>query len=241
MKSSLKTMAFGLLLAAAPMAAQNNTETFPLTQTVVANPGLYALTPLAYQFADFNDKIDAKTMHTHYAKHYVAYTNNLNKILADKNISQNNIEQLILSLDPKDAPLRNNAGGYYNHSLYFQAFSKTPNQDISPAFAAAMQRDFGGFDKFLEQFQQAGATFFGSGWVWLVLDEQQKLKIITTINQDSPQMQHLNPKHQPLLALDVWEHAYYLKYLNKKADYIKAFMQVLDWQSLSKTYQQKLK
>ena len=208
---------------------------------VTANDGAFKIKTLKHNYDAFSKYIDAKTMYVHFSKHYVGYLNNLNKAVEGKPQANMTIEQLLKTLDTSNAMLRNNAGGYYNHNLYFELM--TPNSTGKPSgkLADAINRDFGSFENFKKQFSDAGAKQFGSGWAWLVSDSSGKLKVGSTANQDNPLMPGMSISVNPILAMDVWEHAYYLKYQNKRADYIDAFFNVIDWNRVSEYYEKAMK
>ena len=209
---------------------------------VTANDGAFKIKTLKHNYDAFSKYIDAKTMYVHFSKHYVGYLNNLNKAVEGKKPQANmTIEQVLKTLDTSNAMLRNNAGGYYNHNLYFELM--TPNSTGKPSgkLADAINRDFGSFENFKKQFSDAGAKQFGSGWAWLVSDSSGKLKVGSTANQDNPLMPGMSISGSPILAMDVWEHAYYLKYQNKRADYIDAFFNVIDWNVVSDYYEKAMK
>ena len=208
---------------------------------VTANDGAFKIKTLKHNYDAFSKYIDAKTMYVHFSKHYVGYLNNLNKAVEGKPQANMTIEQLLKTLDTSNAMLRNNAGGYYNHNLYFELM--TPNSTGKPSgkLADAINRDFGSFENFKKQFSDAGAKQFGSGWAWLVTDASGKLKVGSTANQDNPLMPGMSISGNPILAMDVWEHAYYLKYQNKRADYIDAFFNVIDWNVVSDYYEKAMK
>ena len=208
---------------------------------VTANDGAFKIKTLKHNYDAFSKYIDAKTMYVHFSKHYVGYLNNLNKAVEGKPQANMTIEQLLKTLDTSNAMLRNNAGGYYNHNLYFELM--TPNSTGKPSgkLADAINRDFGSFENFKKQFSDAGAKQFGSGWAWLVSDSSGKLKVGSTANQDNPLMPGMSISGNPILAMDVWEHAYYLKYQNKRADYIDAFFNVIDWNVASDYYEKAMK
>ena len=208
---------------------------------VTANDGAFKIKTLKHNYDAFSKYIDAKTMYVHFSKHYVGYLNNLNKAVEGKPQANMTIEQLLKTLDTSNAMLRNNAGGYYNHNLYFELM--TPNATGKPSgkLADAINRDFGSFENFKKQFSDAGAKQFGSGWAWLVTDSSGKLKVGSTANQDNPLMPGMSISGNPILAMDVWEHAYYLKYQNKRADYIEAFFNVIDWNVASDYYEKAMK
>ena len=208
---------------------------------VTANDGAFKIKTLKHNYDAFSKYIDAKTMYVHFSKHYVGYLNNLNKAVEGKPQANMTIEQLLKTLDTSNAMLRNNAGGYYNHNLYFELM--TPNSTGKPSgkLADAINRDFGSFENFKKQFSDAGTKQFGSGWAWLVSDSSGKLKVGSTANQDNPLMPGMSISGNPILAMDVWEHAYYLKYQNKRADYIDAFFNVIDWNVVSDYYEKAMK
>lgn len=208
---------------------------------VTANDGAFKIKTLKHSYDAFTKYIDAKTMYVHFSKHYVGYLNNLNKAVEGKPQANMTIEQLLKTLDTSNAMLRNNAGGYYNHNLYFELM--TPNATGKPSgkLADAINRDFGSFENFKKQFSDAGAKQFGSGWAWLVTDSSGKLKVGSTANQDNPLMPGMSISGNPILAMDVWEHAYYLKYQNKRVDYIDAFFNVIDWNVVSDYYEKAMK
>jgi superoxide dismutase, Fe-Mn family len=197
-------------------------------QAPAAPSGPFKLPPLPYPLDALEPHIDAKTMEIHHGRHHQAYVTNLNKAVAgNADLSKTSLEELIRHLE--DVPeavrtaVRNNGGGHYNHSLFWQTLKRGGGQPKG-ALAQALNKSFGSFDKFKEEFSGAAMKVFGSGWAWLLLEEKE-LKIVSTPNQDTP----LSHSKQPLLGLDVWEHAYYLQYQNKRADYIAAFFNVINW------------
>ena len=194
------------------------------------------LPKLNYEYKDLEPFVDAKTMQIHHSKHHQGYINKLNKALeSNADAQQLSLRELLLkkdSFDPAIAKaIQNHAGGHYNHCLFFDIMSPQPGQ-MSQELKEQVQKDFGSHDNMVEEFFNAAATVFGSGWAWLVKDAEGSLSIAKTANQDSP----LSGSHTPIMGIDVWEHAYYLKYQNLRPDYIKAFMQVLDWAKVSKNY-----
>jgi superoxide dismutase [Mn] len=175
-------------------------------------------------------------MYIHFSKHYVGYINNLNKAVAGRPETQKPIGELIRTLDINNAALRNNAGGYYNHTMYFDIISPKGGGQPTGKLAAAINRDFGSFEAFKKVFAEAGAKRFGSGWVWLVV-KNGKLAVVSTANQDCPLMAGLEVSGTPILAMDVWEHAYYLKHQNKRSDYTTNFFNVIDWENVGRRYE----
>lgn len=211
-------------------------EDFGKPSDVKANEGAFKIVPLKYDYNAVDSYIDAKTMFVHFSKHYVGYLNNLNKAVEGKDIAKLNIEQLLMTIDMENAALRNNAGGYYNHNLYFDVISANGGGQPKGALAEAINRDFGNFDNFKKQFAEAGAKRFGSGWAWLVVNAEGKLQVGSTANQDNPLMPEMSISGVPVLGMDVWEHAYYLKYQNKRADYVTNFFNVINWDRVSELY-----
>jgi Fe-Mn family superoxide dismutase len=199
---------------------------------------LFELSPLPYTFNAVEPAIDGLTMEIHHDKHHATYVANLNKALESQpELQGKSLEALLSDLNaiPEAArtAIRNNGGGHANHSLYWEIL--TPGGSKSPvgSLEKALLAGFGSLDKFTEQLSNAGLTRFGSGWAWLAMDAGKKLKVYSTANQDSP----LSLGDKPLLAMDVWEHAYYLKYQNRRADYIKAFMGVVNWDVVSTCFE----
>ena len=197
---------------------------------------MFTLPKLNYEYKDLEPFVDAETMRIHHSKHHQGYINKSNKALeSNPDAQQLSLKELLLKKDSFDPDLaraiQNNAGGHYNHSLFFDIMSPKPGQ-MSQELKDQIQKDFGSHDNMIEEFFNAAATVFGSGWAWLVKDSAGSLSIAKTINQDTP----LSESHTPIMCIDVWEHAYYLKYQNLRPDYIKAFLQVLDWAKVSKNY-----
>lgn len=195
----------------------------------------FKLPDLPYAYNALEPYIDEKTMKIHHSAHHQAYTNGLNDAIAGTAMENAKIEEILGKLDPENKPVRNNGGGYYNHVMYWETmtpeFGGQPEGDLMKHIADA----FGSFDNFKEMFSKAGMTRFGSGWAWLVFDKGS-LKIGSTPNQDNPLMPFAESKGFPLLGMDVWEHAYYLKHQNKRADYIKDFFQVVNWEEVIRRY-----
>ncbi|MCO7255045.1 MULTISPECIES: superoxide dismutase [Mn] [Dickeya] len=201
----------------------------------------YSLPSLPYAYDALEPHFDAQTMEIHHSKHHQAYVNNANAALESlPEFASLSAEELITKLDQlpadKKGPLRNNAGGHANHSLFWKGLKL--GTTLEGELKAAIERDFGSVDEFKTKFEQAAATRFGSGWAWLVLKDDGKLAVVSTANQDSPLMGEAisGASGYPLIALDVWEHAYYLKYQNRRPDYIKAFWNVVNWDEAAKRF-----
>ncbi len=200
----------------------------------------YTLPKLPYAYDALEPNIDAQTMEIHYTKHHQTYIDKLNDAVKDTEHADAPIEQLIADIDalPEKlrAPVRNNGGGHANHSLFWTVMSPDGGGEPVGDVAKHIDSDLGGFDKFKEAFTQAAITRFGSGWAWLSTDESGTLKVENSANQDNPLMKGIGSGNTPILGLDVWEHAYYLKYQNKRPDYIAAFYKVIDWNEVERRY-----
>lgn len=197
----------------------------------------YKLPRLNYAYADLEPYIDSATMYIHYNNHHAAYTNNLNAALNKyPELLKKDLIEIFQNLEelPSDIQLsvRNNGGGYYNHLLFWELLTPPAKSKITPAVQKALVSGFGSVEKFKEEFEKAATSRFGSGWAWLIKDASGKLKVISTSNQDNPWMSCVQTKGKPILALDVWEHAYYLKYRSKRADYVKSFWKVVNWEKV---------
>jgi len=198
----------------------------------------YELPPLPYPKDALEPHIDAQTMEIHHDKHHAAYVNTVNKAIAGKpELEKKTVEELISNLDavPADirAVVRNHGGGHANHSLFWKIMAPKAGGAPTGKLAEDIKAAFGGFDAFKEKFEAAGAGRFGSGWAWLIVNKAGKLEITSTANQDNPLMEGL----KPVFGCDVWEHAYYLKYQNRRPDYLKAWWNVVNWAEVDKCYQ----
>lgn len=203
---------------------------------VKADEGSFQLAKLGYAYDALAPNIDAKTMEIHYSKHYLKYTNELNKAIKGTPLETKTIEEILGTLDMENKAVRNNGGGYYNHTFFWEVMGPKAGGEPKGALAEAIKKDFGSFENFKTQFSEAATKQFGSGWAWLVLDKTGKLAIGSTPNQDNPLMPNVGISGKPVLALDVWEHAYYLNYQNKRPDYITAFFNVINWDTVGKKY-----
>ncbi|WP_186755919.1 superoxide dismutase [Echinicola salinicaeni] len=195
----------------------------------------FELPKLPYDFNALEPSIDAKTMEIHHGKHHNAYVTKLNDAIAGTDLEGKSLEEL-MKVAGSNAAVRNNGGGHYNHSLFWTILS--PNGGGAPTgeLAAAIDAKFGSFDAFKEEFNKAAATRFGSGWAWLCVDTKKELCVCSSPNQDNPVMDVAECPGTPILGLDVWEHAYYLNYQNRRPDYISAFWDVINWEEVSKRY-----
>ena len=196
----------------------------------------FQLPPLPYAFNALEPHIDARTMEIHHDKHHQAYVTNLNNAIAGTPLEGKSIEDILQNLDMKNMAVRNNGGGHYNHSLFWTVMAPNAGGSPSGELAEAINRDLGGFDTFKEDFAKAAATRFGSGWAWLCAHKGGKLEICSTPNQDNPLMPDTGCGGTPVLGVDVWEHAYYLHYQNRRPDYLKAWWNVVDWNAVTKRY-----
>lgn len=195
----------------------------------------FELPKLNYSFDALEPHIDAKTMEIHYTKHHNGYTNNLNNAISGTELEKNTIEEILKNLDLDNNPLRNNAGGYFNHNLFWEIMGPNCGGNPTGGIAEAINSNFNSFENFKENFKKAAATRFGSGWAWLCVHEGGALEICSTPNQDNPIMEN-GCGGNPILCLDVWEHAYYLNYQNRRPDYIEAFFNVINWNEVNNKY-----
>lgn len=205
------------------------------------NRTTYTFEPLPYAYDALEPSIDAKTMEIHYDKHHRAYFNNFVKAIKDTDMDGLSLETMFARMSEFPVAVRNNGGGYYNHTFFWNIMS--PNGGGAPKgkLSEAINRTFGSFDDFRKKFEQAGATRFGSGWAWLSVDADGKLFISSTPNQDNPLMDVVEQRGIPILGLDVWEHAYYLKYQNQRGSYMTAFWDVVNWAEVAKRYEAVIK
>jgi len=196
----------------------------------------FELPKLPYDYNALEPHIDARTMEIHHGKHHNGYTTNLNNAIAGTDLEGKSIEEILTGLDLSNAAVRNNGGGFYNHALFWSTMSPNGGGTPTGALAEAIDAAFGSFDAFKEAFSKAAATRFGSGWAWLCVHKGGKVEVCSTPNQDNPLMPEVGCEGFPILGLDVWEHAYYLNYQNRRPDYIAAFFNVVDWAAVSALY-----
>ena len=224
-----------------PLPTAEEKMTIGVPDDVKADEGAFEMLKLPYSYEALSPHIDALTMEMHYSKHYLTYTNNLNKVIAGTEMENMTIEDILKKLDVSNADLRNNAGGYYNHSLFWECMAPKAGGQPKDTLATAITRDFGSFEIFKTQFEDAATKQFGSGWAWLVTDKAGKLQITSTQNQDNPLMPNATIKGTPILALDVWEHAYSLNYQYKRKKYIEAFFNIINWTKVNEKYEEAIK
>ena len=197
----------------------------------------FQLPKLTYGYDALEPHIDARTMEIHHSKHHNGYTTNLNNAIAGTDLEGKSIEDILDNLDMNNGAVRNNGGGFYNHSLFWEIMSPNGGGEPSGDLANAINDAFGSFDAFKDAFAKAAATRFGSGWAWLCVHQGGKVEVCSTPNQDNPLMKDSGCTGTPVLGLDVWEHAYYLNYQNRRPDYINAFFNVINWDEVSKNYE----
>lgn len=242
----MRHRALALLLAAGvaalPLAAcAQSTATTPAVAPAPAQaptPAAFTLAALPYAYDALEPVIDAETMRIHHSKHHQAYVDNLNKAVAENPaLAGVTLDDLVARAGTLTPTLRNNAGGHWNHTFFWQTMAPVARVGtMSPALTAAITDQFGSLDAFKAAFKAAGTARFGSGWVWLIVGSDGKLKVTSTPNQDNPLMDVAEAKGTPILGNDVWEHAYYLKHQNRRGDYLDGWWQVVDWAKVSQRY-----
>jgi Fe-Mn family superoxide dismutase len=196
----------------------------------------FELPKLKYAFDALEPHIDAKTMEIHHDKHHAGYTKKLNSAIEGTDKEGKNIENILKNLDMSNKAVRNNGGGFYNHNLFWEIMSPDGGGKPEGELASAIDAAYGSFEAFKEEFSNAAAGQFGSGWAWLCVHDGGKVEVCSTANQDNPLMPEIGCGGTPILGLDVWEHAYYLNYQNKRPEYIDAFFNVIDWKEVSSRY-----
>ncbi|MRT17631.1 superoxide dismutase [Vitellibacter sp. q18] len=196
----------------------------------------FELPKLPYAFDALEPNIDAKTMEIHHDKHHQGYTDKLNDAIKGTDMEGKSIETILTNLNMDNKTVRNNGGGFYNHSLFWKVMSPKGGGKPSGDLAKAIDDAYGSFDAFKEKFSEAAKTQFGSGWAWLCVHKGGKVEVCSTPNQDNPLMPKVGCGGTPILGLDVWEHAYYLKYQNKRPDYVSAFWNVINWDEVAANY-----
>ncbi|MCR8667360.1 superoxide dismutase [Aestuariibaculum sp. M13] len=196
----------------------------------------FELPELGYAYDALEPHIDARTMEIHHTKHHQGYTNNFNAAIAGTELEGKSVEDILTNLDLNNAAVRNNGGGYFNHSLFWSVMNPEDRGYLSGELKDAIVAEFGSKEEFVEAFSKAAATRFGSGWAWLCVHKGGKVEICSTANQDNPLMPGIGCGATPILGLDVWEHAYYLNYQNRRPDYIDAFFKVVNWNEVERRY-----
>lgn len=208
---------------------------------IKADIGAFEMIKLPYTYDALAPNIDARTLEMHYSKHYLTYTNNLNKAIVGTELEKLPIEEILAKSIANDSTgVRNNAGGYYNHSLFWKCMSPKAGGEPKDTLAMAIIKDFGSFENFKKQFKNTATKHFGSGWAWLIVDKTGKLQVTSTTNQDNPLMPKVEVSGKPILALDLWEHAYYLDYQYRRKNYIDSFFNIINWSEVEKNYEETL-
>lgn len=219
-----------------PLPTKEEKVTIGHPDDVKADAGTFQVAKLGFAYDALEPHIDALTMEMHYSRHYLTYTNNLNRAIDGTDLDILEIDEILKKASTANMPVRNNAGGYYNHTLFWQILAPNAGGSPTDSIAMAITADFGSFENFRTQFEEAASNQFGSGWTWLVVDRNRKLQITSTSNQDNPLMPGAIVAGTPILALDVWEHAYYLKYQYRRKNYINAFFNVINWKKVNDLY-----
>ncbi len=196
----------------------------------------FELPELGYAYDALEPNIDARTMEIHHSKHHNGYTTKLNGAITGSDLESKSIEEILTNLDMSNGAVRNNGGGFYNHSLFWLVMNPNNKGELSGELKEAIMAEFGSFEAFKDAFSKAAATQFGSGWAWLCVLPGGKVEVCSTPNQDNPLMPGVSCEGTPILGIDVWEHAYYLNYQNRRPDYIEAFFNVINWNEVASRY-----
>jgi len=220
---------------------KNQTNNYSENQTVMKTQIKFEFEPLPYSYEALEPSIDKQTVEIHYSKHHKAYYDNFINAIKGTEMESMDIKDIFRNISKFPVAVRNNGGGYFNHTFYWEGMKASGGGLPTGKLSDAILKSFTSFDEFKKQFSDAGKTRFGSGWAWLSLDDNGKLFISSTPNQDNPLMDIAEKKGIPLLVMDVWEHAYYLKYQNKRPDYIDAFWNVVNWEEVAMRYETALK
>jgi Fe-Mn family superoxide dismutase len=220
-----------------PLPSVDQKTTIGNPEDVKVDEGSFQLEKLPYSYDAMTPAISAVTMEIHYSKHYFTYTNNLNKAIAGTELENLTIEEVLSKLDPTNAELKNNAGGYYNHSLYWKNIGAKSVGQPKDSLALAINTKFGSFEEFTSLFKEEASKQFGSAWVWLIVDRSGNLQITSTQNQDNPLMRNAVVPGKPIMALDLWEHAYYLDYQYKRKNYVDGYFNLINWKKVGENYE----
>lgn len=224
-----------------PLPSAEEKVVMGMPDDVKAEEGSFQLEKLPYSYDALAPNISVFTMENHYSKHYLTYTNNLNKAIAGTPLENLTIEEVLAKLDPSIPEIKNNAGGYYNHSLFFKCMAPKAGGQPKDTLAGAITKKFGSFENFTTAFKDEATKQFGSSWVWLIVDRSGSLQITSSQNQDNPLMRNATIPGKPILALDLWEHAFYLDYQYKRKKYVDAFFNVINWKKVGENYEEALK
>ncbi|MGK4568887.1 superoxide dismutase [Flavobacterium sp. 3HN19-14] len=224
-----------------PLPAKEEKISIGNPDDVTAESGTFEMAKLPYKYDALSPAIDALTMEMHYSKHYLTYTNNFNKVIVGTEYEKMPIIDILKKAGADNPALRNNAGGYYNHGLFWDSMAGKSGGQPKDTLATAITANFGSFEIFKNQFADAAEKQFGSGWAWLIVDKSGKLQVTSTPNQDNPLMPGVLVQGTPILALDVWEHAYYLNYQYKRKNYINAFFNIINWKKVGERYEEAIK
>lgn len=224
-----------------PLPAAEEKMTIGKPEDVSPNEGPFEMYKLPFAYDALAPNLDAMTMEMHYGRHYLTYTNNFNRLIDSTESAKLPIEDVFKKLNMSDTDLRNNLGGYYNHTLFFETLVAKGQGQPGDTLANAIKRDFGSFEMFKTKFEDAAERQFGSGWAWLITDKAGRLQVVATSNQDNPLMPGMPVKGTPILGIDVWEHAYYLSYQYRRKKYITNFFNIINWDKVGERYENVIK
>lgn len=223
-------------MSLAVVSCESSSEKQKTDKVMKATNGTFELGGLPYAYDALEPYIDKATMEIHHGKHHQAYVNNLNNAIAGTDMESMSLEEIFKNMSKYPTAVRNNGGGHWNHTMFWQIMGPDGGGKPEGQLLEEIEKTFGSFEKFQETFNQAAATRFGSGWAWLIVNKEGKLQVVSTPNQDNPLMDIAEVKGTPILAIDVWEHAYYLKYQNKRPEYVGNFWHVINWKEVGNRY-----
>ncbi len=238
---ALLTIAFFAFTSCQQAAQETNSDNNKKGGTTMTQTGKHVLAPLPYAHDALEPYIDKLTMEIHHGKHHQAYVNNLNAAIAGTEMENMTLEEIFKNMSKYPMAVRNNGGGHWNHDLFWQVMAPNAGGKPSGDLLTAIEKRFESFDKFKDEFSRAGATRFGSGWAWLIVDANGELHVTSTPNQDNPLMDVAEVHGTPILGVDVWEHAYYLKYQNRRPEYLSNFWNVVNWEEVARRYAELVK
>ena len=239
MKKKLMKIVFPVIVVITVISCQTETKENTNVQKetdAIENSKIHTLPDLEFEYTALEPHIDSRTLKIHHGKHHQAYVNNFNSAIKGTDLEKMAMEDIFKDISEYPTAVRNHGGGHYNHAMYWKMLSPDGGGQPSGVFFDQIEKNFGSFDEFREEFSTAAASVFGSGWTWLIVDEDDQLKVTNTPNQDNPFMDIVDERGIPIMVIDIWEHAYYLDYQNRRQEYIEEFWNVINWPEVERRY-----